>query len=327
MASTMAAPSSDPLGILQILWRALQLPAMAGGLILPLLLLTLLASSLLFLSAYNISPVVLDLVAKLYPLFKNPRSPEPPNVITEIGKDLRDIARLTSLVASLFFFASLLLMVATVYTFAMAYSARSLSPRQLLLRVARRWYQTLVTRLYVVLLTLGLALLSLIVVGAVMLASDEPNAADGCGVGLSAAAVLLYLYLSTRWAMSLVITTVEETWGIGALSWSVELFIGNKKRGTLLTLILKAVQLAIYVTFAAAMVAPGTATPSPDPPAPPAPEEQMKLWLIVAAATALWEMYSMAVYTVFYYECRKSHGLDWGHTNYTVLPDAAAVKV
>ncbi|KAG6507870.1 hypothetical protein ZIOFF_033223 [Zingiber officinale] len=123
--------------------------------------------------------------------------------------------------------------------------------------------------------------------------------------------------------MSLAITVAEETWGIGALSMSVVLFIGNKKRGTLLTLVLKTVQIAIFGAFAAAMAA---ASAGPPPP----PEDQLKLWAGVAAASAVWELYAMAVYTVFYSECRKSHGLEqvksgdiWGFI-YTNLPSAAA---
>ncbi|CAL9175438.1 uncharacterized protein LOC135613223 [Musa acuminata AAA Group] len=314
----MAAAASDFMGVLQILWEALHLPVKAGTLFLYLLLLTLLSSSLLFLSAYSISPLVLDLVSKLSPLFRNPIGPEPPNLFHEIEKDLRDIASLTSGVAFVFFFVSLFLIVATMYTFAMAYTNRSLSPKQLLLRVGRRWYQTLVTRLYVVLLTLGLALLSSLVIGTLMLVSRVPTVATAGVV-----AVLLYLYLSTRWCTSLVITVVEETWGIGALSWSVELFIGNKKKGTILTLILKVVETAIFGAFGLALASPG-------PPRPP--EAQMKLWCIVAAATAVWEIYAMAVYTVFYYECRKSHGLEEvmtvkGEYIYTGFPAAVAVKV
>ncbi|CAL9091504.1 unnamed protein product [Musa textilis] len=314
----MAAAASDFLGVLQILREALRLPAKAGTLFLSILLLTLLSSSLLFFSAYSISPLVLDLVSKLSPLFRNPNGPAPPNLFHEIEKDLRDIASVTSSVAFVFFFVSLFLMVATMYTFAMAYSNRSLSPKQLLLRVGRRWYQTLVTRLYVVLLTLGLALLASLVIGNLMLVSRVPTVATAGVV-----AVLLYLYLSTRWCMSLVITVAEETWGIGALSWSVELFVGNKKKGTILTLILKVVETAIYGAFGLALASPG-------PPRPP--EAQMMLWCIVAAATAVWEIYAMAVYTVFYYECRKSHGLEevmkaTGEHIYTVLPAAVAVKV
>ncbi|WOL06452.1 hypothetical protein Cni_G15186 [Canna indica] len=323
----MASSYSDPMTILQILWQALKLPVKAGTLFVPIFLLTLLSSSLLFFSAYSISPVILDLVSKLSPLFSNAIGGPPAlpkvDLFLEIRKDLHDIARLASLLALLFFFASLFLMVATTYTFLMAYAGESLSAKQLLLRIARRWYQTLVTRLYVVLLSLGLGLLSSLVIGAVALASE--TASTSVGAHLVAPAVLLYLYLSTRWAMSLVVTVAEETWGIGALSMSVELFVGNETRGTVLTLVLKAVLAAIYGAFAMAAAAAGPPQPA---------EEQMKLWLGVAAASAVWDVYATAVYTVFYHECMKSHGLEtrkttvveWGYI-YTSLPAPAAVVV
>lgn len=141
---------------------------------------------------------------------------------------------------------------------------------------------------------------------------------DGSGVS-----ILLYFYLYTRWSMSLVISAVEETWGIGALSWSVELFIGNKATGTALTLILMAVRLAIYGAFAALVAS--------DPPTPP--DQLMKVGAATAAAAAAWELYGVSVYTVFYYHCRKSHGLDEQVVKveegfiYSPLPYSTAVKV
>lgn len=319
------AASSDPLGVLQILWEALQLPAKAGAFFLPLLLLHLLSYFFLSLSAYSIAPLVLDVVAKLSPLFKSPLPllPSLPALFRDIERDLRTIARVASLASLAFFFASLFLLVAIFYAFTTAYAGQPLSPKQLLLRIYRRWYQTLATRLYVLLLTLGLALLSALAIAALTLSSDPPNFLPPYGAPSLIFPIFLYLYLSTRWRMSLAVTVAEETWGIGALSMSVVLFIGNKKRGTLLTLVLKAVQIAIFGAFAAAMAAAW--------PGPPPPEDQVKLWAGVAAASAVWELYAMAVYTVFYFECRKSHGLEQVKSGeirgfiYTSLPSAAAL--
>lgn len=98
----------------------------------------------------------------------------------------------------------------------------------------------------------------------------------------------------------MVITVVEETWGIGALSWSVELFIGNQQVGTSVTFVLMAVRMAIYGVFGFILLS--------DPPLPP--DQQIKIGMAAASVSALWDLYSLAAYTVFYYYCRKSHGLD-----------------
>ncbi|XP_074590234.1 uncharacterized protein LOC141846140 [Curcuma longa] len=318
MAAVTAASSSDyRLTVIQILWRAFLLPsAVAPSLLLPLLLLTILSTSLLFLSAYSISPSLLDLLSRLSPLL---RGDPPPPAFLDLRRallaDLRAIARVAAPSAVLFFLASLLLTLAVLYTLAITYSSHSgVSPSQLLRRIARRWYQTLITRLYVLILTLGLALLTSLTLAALVLALDA--AAEAVAGAVAVPAALLYLYLSTRWWISLVVTAVEETWGIGALSWSVELFIGNKKRGTALTLLLKSVQLGI---LAALGVALATASAGPPGPPPPPPEKQMLLWAAAAAATALWEMFSMAAYAVFYDECRKSHGLELDKIKYEAL--------
>ncbi|KAG6529853.1 hypothetical protein ZIOFF_012068 [Zingiber officinale] len=320
-----ASSSDDPLTVLQILWRAFLLPfAVAPSLLLPLLLLTFLSTSLLFLSAYSISPSLLDLLSRLYPLLRSDQPPSPPflDLRRALLADLRAIARVAAPSALLFFLVSLLLTLAALYALAITYSSPSgVSPSQLLRRIARRWYQTLITRLYVLLLTLGLALLTSLTVVSFALALDAsaPATVEGSSTVAGAVVVavaLLYLYLSTRWWISLVVTAVEETWGIGALSWSVELFIGNKKRGTALTLLLKSVQLGILAALGMALAAASAGPPGPPP---PPPEKQMQLWAAAAAATALWEIYSMAAYAVFYYECRKSHGLELDRIKYEAL--------
>lgn len=329
-SKTMAA-SSEPASVLQILWQALQLPAKTAILFFPLLILTLFSSSCVFYANFSsISPVLMDLVSKLTILLKSPGpgpGPEFSHVLLDMKKDLKQVAGSESIITLLSFFASLFLLVATFYTFAMAYSGTSLTPKELLSRVARRWYQTLVTRLYIVLLSLGFGLLSSLVIGTVMLACDDSKYLASSSVAMCVVAASIYIYLWTRWSMSLVITVVEETWGIGALSWSVELFVGNKKKGWILTFILMLLKIMIYAVLGLLMMA------GPTPPSPPPPPvvDQLRIGFLAVAASALLDMYAMAVYTVFYYECRKSHGLDemlkvQEAFMYTSLP-ATAVKV
>ncbi|KAG1326508.1 hypothetical protein COCNU_01G004420 [Cocos nucifera] len=330
--SKTMATSSESAGVLQILWQALQLPAKTAIFFFPLLVLTLFYSSCVFYANFScISPLLVDLFSKLSILVKGPGpGPEFSHILVEIKNDLKQVAGFESMITLLSFFASLLLLLATVYSFAMAYAGTPLTPTALIGRVARRWYQTLVTRLYVVLLSLGFGVLSSLVIGTAMLLCDDSKYLMGSGLGLSVVAASIFIYLWTRWSMSFVITVVEETWGIGALSWSVELFIGNKKKGWTLTFILLLLKMVIYGVFAFLMMS-GTTPPPPSPPPPRPPlEDQLRIGFLAAAASALLDMYAMAVYTVFYYECRKSHGLDEmvkvkGGAIYTGLP-AAAVK-
>ncbi|XP_008780274.2 uncharacterized protein LOC103700077 [Phoenix dactylifera] len=321
-----------PSGVLQILWQALQLPAKTATFFFPLLVLTLFCSSCVFYANFScIAPVLMDLFSKLSILLKGPGpgpGPEYSHVLLEIKNDLKQVAGSESIITLLSFSSSLLLLLATVYSFAMAYSGTPLTLKELLARVARRWYQTLVTRLYVVLLSLGFGLLSSMVIGTAMLVCDDSKYLMSSGLSLSIVAAAVFIYLWTRWSMSFVITVVEETWGIGALSWSVELFIGNEKKGWTLTFILMLLKMVIYGVFGFMMMS-GT-TPAPAPPPPPTMEDQLRIGFLAAAASALLDIYAMAVYTVFYYECRKSHGLDemvkGDEVVYTSLP-APAVKI
>ncbi|WOK96309.1 hypothetical protein Cni_G05016 [Canna indica] len=310
LSSKSMAAASDRLVLPQILWESSKLPIKSGQLFFPLLFLSLLSSSLLFFCYYSIAPIPLDLASKISILVKETKH-RPPDLLTHMENDLKDFASISSVLVLFFFSFSLFLTLATMYTFAMAYTGSSLTPQDLLLRIARRWYQTMVTKLYVALLTIGLGVLSSLGVGTVMLLSGGSQVVFGVGVTLAFVSLFLYIYLLTRWSMSLVIAAVEETWGIGALSWAVELYIGNKRRGMVLTLMLAVVKVAIYGGFAAVVMSSG-----PEPSGTP-----MSLTYVVGAANAVWDLYSMAVYTVFYYECRKSHGLDYAGLS------AALVKI
>ncbi|XP_020090582.1 uncharacterized protein LOC109711773 isoform X2 [Ananas comosus] len=315
--TAMATSSSKLPPVISILREALLLPAKTLPLFLPLLLFSLASSTLLFSSTFlSISPLLSDLLHKAKSLAP-PRPPIPadalPRLLADALVDVLAVARLHYGPILAAFAASLLLLVAASYAFAMAYLGSSLSPQTLVARVVDRSYKAMVTRLYVLALSIGYS----------SVAGDSPKTLTTSALSLSGVSILLYFYLYTRWSMSLVISAVEETWGIGALSWSVELFIGNKATGTALTLILMAVRLAIYGAFAALVAS--------DPPTPP--DQLMKVGAATAAAAAAWELYGVSVYTVFYYHCRKSHGLDEQVVKveegfiYSPLPYSTAVKV
>ncbi|KAG6508294.1 hypothetical protein ZIOFF_033668 [Zingiber officinale] len=87
--------------------------------------------------------------------------------------------------------APLFLTLAAFFALAMTYNATgSLSPSQLFRQIARRYCQTLVTRLYVLLLTLGLALPSTFFF-------DAAAMAEAVAGTVGASIALLYLYGST----------------------------------------------------------------------------------------------------------------------------------
>ncbi|OAY69338.1 hypothetical protein ACMD2_00950 [Ananas comosus] len=327
--TAMATSSSKLPPVISILREALLLPAKTLPLFLPLLLFSLASSTLLFSSTFlSISPLLSDLLHKAKSLAP-PRPPIPadalPRLLADALVDVLAVARLHYGPILAAFAASLLLLVAASYAFAMAYLGSSLSPQTLVARVVDRSYKAMVTRLYVLALSIGYSSIALLVVATAssLVAGDSPKTLTTSALSLSGVSILLYFYLYTRWSMSLVISAVEETWGIGALSWSVELFIGNKATGTALTLILMAVRLAIYGAFAALVAS--------DPPTPP--DQLMKVGAATAAAAAAWELYGVSVYTVFYYHCRKSHGLDEQVVKveegfiYSPLPYSTAVKV
>lgn len=251
------------------------------------------SSPLLFYCYYSIAPILFDLVAKISILLKETKA-RPHNLLPSIVNDLKSFAAIAPLIALFSFFSSLFLSLSSIYTFAAAYTDTDLTPDGLLIRIVRRWYPTMVTRLYAVLLAVGIALLCSSALVSVALSSLSD------AIFLAFLVAFLYLYLSTRWRMSLVIAIVEETWGIGALSWAVNLYLGNKKRGVALTAMMVTVKAAIYGALLVGLVMASD----------PTKQTLIGMGCVGAVAESAWNLYTMAVYTVFYYECRKSHGLD-----------------
>ncbi|PKA57591.1 hypothetical protein AXF42_Ash018566 [Apostasia shenzhenica] len=309
MAATFSstASSKPTFTLWQTLAEALRLLRQSCSLSLPLLFFSILSSSLLFLSNFlSVAPIATDLFANLRPFLAG--GPQPP---FPAGPDLRhllvaifdDLRRLVITQTPFFLAAllhSLLLLIAAVHIFSAAYCGQPLTVESLLKKIKTRWYQTLITQLYIILLTIGLTIISTAGIADVLIIwGESPSTARIAGI-LLASTVALYAYLRTRWSMSQVITVVEkkETYGIGALSWAVELYVGNARRGTMLTVL----DLAVSGGIAAAqLIAVASADADED--------KQIKISAVMVAADATWSLFMAAVYTVFYYECRKSFGL------------------
>ncbi|PKA49184.1 hypothetical protein AXF42_Ash010869 [Apostasia shenzhenica] len=287
--------------IFQTLDRALKLLCQSSPLSFPLLLFSILTSSLLFISNFlSVAPIAKDLLSKLLPFFSHhhpsPFGPDFPKQIAAIISDARRLAAAQSPFSIAAFSLSLLLLIAAVHAFSAAYTGEPLTLPSLLQKIKIRWYQTLITQLYILILTIGFAVVSSAVIASVHLWENSPLV-DGISGSLFTAAASLYIYLRSRWWLSLVITVVEkkETYGIGALSWAVELFYNNVRRGMTITVL----DLAGAGTIAAGyFVAMGSAREDL--------EMQIKITSLTAAAGVVWGTVITAVYTVFYFECRES---------------------
>ncbi|KAJ0965677.1 hypothetical protein J5N97_026815 [Dioscorea zingiberensis] len=289
--------SYEPYTLGKILMEALKLLPKSMKLTFPISIFTFVYSSSLFITntSYT-SPLLQDLTSKLLLILnKEPNGPLGPGFMDNliaIGKDLKQLIIIEAISSFVSFIIVLLLLISLAYTFSTAYSDKPLSVKGLVKIIDKRWYETLITKLYIVLLSLGYGVFMGSIIGVVMLITKSSN----LSMSLAYFALCLYIYLFTRWQLSLLVTVNEKAYGLGALSEAVILYIGNMKIGCAITYLALLVQCAIYGAFLFI-------------------QKSMKVDNLIGielgflALSLMWNIYILAVYTVYYFECRKSHGI------------------
>lgn len=281
----------------KILKEALKLLTKSLKLTLPIIIFTFIFSTSTFIATTNYTtPLIQDFTSKLLLILNiDPNAPLGPNFFKNLiamGKDLKQYTIIQFFYFFTSFISSFILTISATYTFATAYSGEPLSVKGLLKVFKKRWYQTLITQLYIHIFNVGLEVSLFSVIGAAMLMTKSSSLC----MGITFIAFLLYIYILTRWQVSLVVTVNEKSYGIGAFSKAVILFKGNEKKGCAITSLSFLVGMAMTGAFM--FVSRFMKV-----------ESLMVTSLGYLALMSLFSTYVLAVYTVYYFECRKSHGI------------------
>ncbi|MQL71345.1 hypothetical protein Taro_003656 [Colocasia esculenta] len=306
-----------PSTVLQILHEAAKLTGRSWKPLLSIFLILLLPYSFVFLGNYlTITPLVLDMAKKLFMMSsKDPRSPEFRELLAAAVEDLRGItgAEVASMLVSNLL--SLLLVMATVYTVAMAGRGIQVSLKDLLSRM-RTWKGPVATWLYIHLLGSGYTTAWFILIGVSAFLSHGSVAVLAVSAVIAILAFLLLVYLQVVWNEGLVVSVVEgDFYGLAALGRASELIQGRRILGFRVNLIF----MLMGVIWGGAYSFVNNLLP---------PSENMRLasQLIFLYANMLLIMFMLAAYVVLYYECKKSHGeelVTGGGLVYTRVPTAA----
>ncbi|KAF5178990.1 hypothetical protein FRX31_031418 [Thalictrum thalictroides] len=104
------------------------------------------------------------------------------------------------------------------------------------------------------------------------------------GTVLILLAICLYMYLALVWMLSIVISVLEDCYGLQAFGKGAQLLKGRKVVGFGLTFVLM-ILIGVNVLVSNIMIS-----------------------TIAMAFAVLLKMFSMMVYTVFYFDCKQSHG-------------------
>ncbi|XP_077237083.1 uncharacterized protein LOC143878721 [Tasmannia lanceolata] len=193
---------------------------------------------------------------------------------------------------------SIFSMAITIHASASTYIGKSLNLKETLLRIITIWKRPTITWLYAMLITLAYAFLVLMLFGAFSLITSSVHALI-TWIGLvGILGMLFYLYLVAVWLLGLVISVVEEgSYGMKAIGKAVELIGGRRVQGFGLILVLGMLSVPIYLLFSLNVIEDeiGSAT-------------RFVIGIITTVLLCCLNLFTFVVFTVFYYQCKKSHG-------------------
>ncbi|XP_058113323.1 uncharacterized protein LOC131256452 [Magnolia sinica] len=306
-------------GVFGILREALKIPSKNGKLFLSITLLLLIPSSLLYLAKdFAIKPLVTDISAKSFMLQDNdPQRPAYAKLMDAINKDAGFLAAGEIIFLVISSMVSLFAITATISASAMAYYRKDLTRNELFLRIGRTWKRPVITWLYIILFSLGYLLLFLILIGMLAMFSTGRPIAFICLVSVLAILFLcFYGYFNVICNLGIVISVIEESnYGIGALAKAAELIKGRKRQGYIIYVLFKLVGSAIYWVLGSAMQGMHLTHASP---------------LVLVNIGSLETILLFMVFTMFYIECKKSHGEKVeieGESGYSLVPTIPLVDV
>ncbi|XP_024959044.1 uncharacterized protein LOC112500016 [Cynara cardunculus var. scolymus] len=288
-------------GFLELLKGPLKILSRNGKLMAFTAILYLIFYSISFLLyTYSSNPFITDFVIKLFNLAsERPGTPEYTKLLADIREDIGIFLGIEVAYIILLFFVIVLAQTAIVIIASSYYSGDNLSIKELLRKVSITWTRPFVTLFYVQLLALGYMSLffwPLFVPSLVLF--DHPIILIILLVILGILIFTFYLYLSVVWALAVVVSVVEDSYGLSALGKARELVKGNRGDGFLLNLFLVLVSL-VFVPFQMKL------------------SSSMPIVFVVSQSvfTCVVSIFQVMAYSVFYFQCKnhmkKSEGFEY----------------
>ncbi|KAJ6810813.1 uncharacterized protein M6B38_104790 [Iris pallida] len=318
---------AEPRGTLKILWEGLKLPYNNLALLHPILLLSFLSSSLVFLASnLCLTPLLLDLTTKSsLAANTDPGSPEFSLLLTAVLKDLKEVWLVAVVVLIISFVVKSLVATATVDVLSTAYSGKTPSSKLKEVFSTLSWpliKRCMITQVYAAFVNLGCILM--VGLTAVVLSfsftyyysSSSSSYAALMVILAIVAAVLefyLYFYLLMVVNTSVVVSVVEEgCYGLEAIAKASKLLRGRRRQAIRIALLELAVAEVFYGVYKL-----GTAR------AAPVGTARLALGFGQVAVGVVVSVLTWSVQTVYYYECSAGHAegiVTEGGFEYNPLP-------
>ncbi|PIA58867.1 hypothetical protein AQUCO_00400012v1 [Aquilegia coerulea] len=283
--------------VMEILKEVIGLPRRNKNIFFLIILSTLIPYSLLiFATIYSLTTIITDLSMNAIPLVRmNPKSAQ----YVEQFFIMKEDSMLILLVKIFFFLlmsaVSLFSMVATIHVSAMSYLERELTLKDLSLKLKKNWIRPVITWFYFTLMSAGyfvlvrpLYVLLVLNKGSVIVAA--------IGIALFLLVIFLNIYLVIVWMLSLVISVLEDCYGLQALGKGEQLMKGRKGVGFGLITFISLILLGANAFVAMINKHHQTVT------------IRFSVMYIMLTLAILVKILSMMMYTIFYFDCKQYYG-------------------
>ncbi|KAJ4959142.1 hypothetical protein NE237_026253 [Protea cynaroides] len=188
-------------------------------------------------------------------------------------------------------------MAATISSSALTYEGNIIRIDELLLMIQATWKRLVVTGLYIFFITIAYVFLCLVMLGAFILVTSVGAIAAWISI-LGFSAALFYLYPATVFLLSLVISILENCYGMKALGKARELIKGRKIQGFVVLLLLEL--LSTPISFLLILI---TVDDDDDL----GSMTQIAFGSVFTFLFCVVRLLTFVVFTLFYYECKKDH--------------------
>ncbi|KAL3623860.1 hypothetical protein CASFOL_032676 [Castilleja foliolosa] len=184
--------------------------------------------------------------------------------------------------------------ISTILISAMSYKAKNLSLKELLSMICRKWTRPLITTFYVS--ALGMGYLFIASFFAAPLLVNHSKASLSVAVLFGVVAYVFYLYLSVSWVLAVVVSVVEESYGLKSLGKAATLVDGKKLQGFLINVSFELLSFIIYGAYKVVLGYKGLL------------EYPMIFGFLAVIYSVLVKVFGSVVYTVLYFKCKEDCG-------------------
>ncbi|CAH2051306.1 unnamed protein product [Thlaspi arvense] len=266
------------------------------------LLLPFLLNVLVYLfNVFVITPEITNLILESSLLPTDPNSPDFIAHLMRLLEDFRQFVVSSFLLSTSSFIINLVSVIVVVHASALAHKDENIKIKDFLVLSLKSWKGPLVTNFYIFLFGLGCYFLFFIIFFPILLFSSTRISSLYFLVAKTGALLILFavfeLYLAIVWNLSLVISTLEETYGVQALGKAAKIVKGMKPKLFLVNLFLG------LLCFGLAGIAKLVGSTSSF-------VLTLTTGLVLVSLTFAVRMFLFVTYTIAYFQCKSLQGKD-----------------